>query len=65
MPLPLVERSEREIADVVKKKIVSIKDVKGYHQLTVHNTGKRAYIEMHILLDANLTFEARALYRLC
>jgi divalent metal cation (Fe/Co/Zn/Cd) transporter len=57
MPLPLVERSEREIAEVVKKKIESIKDVKGYHQLTVHNTGKRAYIEMHILLDSNLSFE--------
>jgi divalent metal cation (Fe/Co/Zn/Cd) transporter len=57
MPLPLVERSEREIADAVKKKIESIKDVKGHHQLTVHNTGKRAYIEMHVLLDSNLTFE--------
>jgi divalent metal cation (Fe/Co/Zn/Cd) transporter len=57
MPLPLVERSEQEIANVVKKKIESIKDVKGHHQLTVHNTGKRIYIEMHILLDSNLTFE--------
>ena len=57
MPLPLVERSEREIANLVKKKIESIKDVKGYHQLTVHNTGKRVYVEMHVLLDSNLTFE--------
>jgi divalent metal cation (Fe/Co/Zn/Cd) transporter len=57
MPLPLIERSEREIAEAVKKKIESIKDVKGHHQLTVHNTGKRAYIEMHVLLDSNLTFE--------
>jgi divalent metal cation (Fe/Co/Zn/Cd) transporter len=57
MPLPLVERSEKEIMQIVKKKIDTIKDVKGYHQLSVHNTGKRAYVEMHVLLDNNLTFE--------
>jgi divalent metal cation (Fe/Co/Zn/Cd) transporter len=57
MPLPLVERSEKEIVQIVKKKIDAIRDVKGYHQLSVHNTGKRAYVEIHVLLDNNLTFE--------
>jgi len=57
LPLPLVERSEAEIAQTVKRRIEIIKEIKGYHQLTVHNTGKRAYIEMHVLLDSNLTFE--------
>ncbi|MEL9914872.1 MAG: cation transporter dimerization domain-containing protein [Nitrososphaeria archaeon] len=57
MPLPLVERSEEEIAQIIKKKVEAIKDVKGYHQLSVRMTGKRFYIEMHILLDSNLRFE--------
>ncbi len=57
MPLPLVERSEAEIAQIIKRKIESIAEVKGYHQLSVHLTGKRIYVEMHILLDRNLTFE--------
>jgi divalent metal cation (Fe/Co/Zn/Cd) transporter len=57
MPLPLVERSEKEIMQIVKKKIDTIGDVKGYHQLSVRNTGKRAYVEMHVLLEKNLTFE--------
>ena len=57
MPLPLVERSETEIAQRVKRKIESIKEVKGYHQVSVHITGKRVYVEMHILLDGNMTFE--------
>ncbi len=57
MPLPLVERSEAEIAQKVKRKIETVKDVKGYHKLSVRITGKRTYVEMHILLDKNLTFE--------
>jgi len=57
MPLPLVERSQKEIEQTVKRKIDAIKDVKGYHQLSVRSTGKRAYIEMHILLANNLSFE--------
>jgi divalent metal cation (Fe/Co/Zn/Cd) transporter len=57
LPLPLVERSEKEIARNIKKKVESIKDVKGYHQLSVRMTGKRFYVEMHVLLDHNLRFE--------
>ena len=57
MPLPLVERSEKEIAQIIRKRVETIKDVRGYHQLSVHMTGKRFYVEMHILLDSNLRFE--------
>lgn len=57
MPLPLVERSEEEIAQSIRKKVESMKDVKGYHQLSVRLTGKRLYVEMHVLLDSNLRFE--------
>lgn len=57
MPLPLVERSEREIAQIIKKKVEAIEAVKGYHQLSVRITGKRFYVDMHVLLDKNLSFE--------
>jgi divalent metal cation (Fe/Co/Zn/Cd) transporter len=57
LPLPLVERSEAEITKIVKNKIESIKEIKGFHQLSVLLTGKRIYVEMHVLLDNNLTFE--------
>lgn len=57
MPLPLVERSEKEIAQIIRKRVETIKDVRGYHQLSVHMTGKRFYVEMHVLLDSNLRFE--------
>ena len=57
MPLPLVERSEKEIAQIIRKRVEAIKDVRGYHQLSVRMTGKRFYVEMHVLLDSNLRFE--------
>ena len=57
MPLPLVERSEEEVAQIIRKRVEAIKDVRGYHQLSVHMTGKRFYVDMHVLLDSNLSFE--------
>jgi len=57
LPLPLVERSEEEIAQIIRKRVEAIKDVGGYHQLSVRMTGKRVYIEMHVLLESNLRFE--------
>ena len=52
-----MERSEKEIAQIIRKRVETIKDVRGYHQLSVHMTGKRFYVEMHVLLDSNLRFE--------
>ncbi len=57
LPLPLGERSKEEIAQRIKRKVEAIKDVKGYHQLSIRVTGKRIYVEMHVLLDRNLRFE--------
>jgi len=54
LTLLLVERSEAEIAQTVKRRIEMIKEMKGYHQLSVLITGKIDYIEMHVLLDRNL-----------
>jgi divalent metal cation (Fe/Co/Zn/Cd) transporter len=52
-----VERSEKEIAQIIKKRVEAIPAVKGYHQLSVRITGKRFYVDMHVLLDKNLSFE--------
>ncbi len=57
LPLPLVERSKEEITKSIKKKVEAIKDVKGYHSLSTRMTGKRFYVEMHVLLDSNMRFE--------
>lgn len=57
MPLPLVERSEKEIAQIIRRKVESMKHVKSCRQLSVHMTGKRFYVEMHVSLDGNLGFE--------
>lgn len=57
MPLPLIERSEKEIADIIKKKVEAIKDVRDCHQISVRMTGKRFYVEMHVLLDSDLRLE--------
>lgn len=57
MPLPLVERSEKEITRIIKRKVETIKAVKGFSQLSVRITGKRFYVEMSVSLDGNLRFE--------
>ena len=57
MPFPLIERSEKEIEQMIRKKIETNKAVKGYHKLEVHITGKRVYVEVHVLLDNTLSFE--------
>ncbi len=57
MPLPLVERSEKEIARMIKKRVDAIKDVRGSHQISVRMSGKRFDVDMHLLLDSNLRFE--------
>jgi divalent metal cation (Fe/Co/Zn/Cd) transporter len=52
-----LERSEKEIAQIIKRKIEAIKDVKDCHQVTVRLSGKRLDVNMHVLLDSNLRFE--------
>lgn len=57
LPLPLVERSEKEIAQTIRRRVEAIKAVKGCRQLSVRMTGKRFYVEMSVSLDSNLRFE--------
>jgi divalent metal cation (Fe/Co/Zn/Cd) transporter len=57
LPLPLVERSEQEVAQAIKRKVEAMKDVRDCSQPSVRITGKRLDVEMQILLDSNLGFE--------
>ena len=57
MPLPLVERSPKEIAKFLKKRIETIKEVRGCHQVNVRSAGKRFEVDVHVSLDSNLRFE--------
>lgn len=57
MPLPLVERSEEEIAQTIRKKVEAIKGVRGCRHLDVRLSGKRRDVNIHVLLDSNLGLE--------
>ena len=57
MPLPLVERSEQEIAEIIKRKAEAIKAVRGVRQLNVRASGKRCDVDMLVLLDSDLSWE--------
>jgi divalent metal cation (Fe/Co/Zn/Cd) transporter len=57
LPLPLVERSEQEIAEIIKRKVEAIKAVRGIRQLNVRASGKRCDVDMLVLLDSNLSWE--------
>lgn len=58
MPIPLLERSQKEIARRIRMQIEEIRDVRGCQQVSVRVTGKRLDINAHILLDNSLTFES-------
>jgi divalent metal cation (Fe/Co/Zn/Cd) transporter len=53
----LVERSPKEIAQVIKKRVEAVKAVRDCHQVSVRISGKRFDVDMHISLDNNLRFE--------
>jgi divalent metal cation (Fe/Co/Zn/Cd) transporter len=57
VPLPLVERSKKEIAEIIRKKAEAVKDVKGVHHLDVRVSGKRLDVTILLLLNANLNWE--------
>jgi divalent metal cation (Fe/Co/Zn/Cd) transporter len=57
LPIPLVERSEKEIARAIKKRVETLTDVKDCHHVTVRVTGKRCDVDLHVSVDINLKFE--------
>lgn len=57
MPIPLLERSPKEVSNQVKMAIEGLPDVKGCRQVNLRMTGKRLDISAHVLLDNSLSFE--------
>lgn len=52
LPIPLVERSEDEITDIIRRKVETMKNVRGVRQVKVRLSGKRVYVDMIVLLDS-------------
>ncbi len=57
MPVPVVERSQKEIEQMIRKKISAIKDVKACFQITVGPLRKKPQIHLHVWLDKNISYE--------
>jgi len=57
MPIPLLERSPKEVSERIKTAIEGVRQVKGCRQVSVRMTGKRLDISAHVLLDSSLRFE--------
>ena len=57
MPLPLVERSQEEIARAIEKRLRSMKDVRDCSKPSVRLTGKRVRVGVSVALENNLGFE--------
>jgi divalent metal cation (Fe/Co/Zn/Cd) transporter len=53
----MVERSQDEIAQLIRKRVEAIKGVRNYDQLSARMTGKRFEVDMLVSLDDNLKFE--------
>jgi divalent metal cation (Fe/Co/Zn/Cd) transporter len=53
--LPLVERSEKEIVQAIKKRVERISGVKGCSQLNVRAIGKRFDVSMRVMVDTDLS----------
>jgi divalent metal cation (Fe/Co/Zn/Cd) transporter len=51
MPLPLLERSEQELAQMIRKQTEAVKGVKEVRQVNVRTSGKRLEVSMHVLVD--------------
>jgi divalent metal cation (Fe/Co/Zn/Cd) transporter len=57
LPIPLVQRSKEEIEERIKRKVETIKEVEGVHQLDVRLSGKRIDVTMLLSFDSNLSWE--------
>ena len=57
MPIPLVERSEREIARSIKRRIGSLDGVAQSKGVTMGFTRKKPNIHLHVVLMGNPSFE--------
>lgn len=53
----MLERSQEEIAQLIRKRVEAIKGVRNYDQLSARMTGKRFEVDMLVSLDDNLKFD--------
>jgi divalent metal cation (Fe/Co/Zn/Cd) transporter len=53
----LIERSEKEIADRIKRKVEQVKNVRGCDQISVRKSGKRLDVNALVLLAENIGLE--------
>jgi hypothetical protein len=57
MPIPIVERSDRELARKIRRKIQSLPEVAECKEVTVGFTRKKPDIHFHVILRGNPSFE--------
>jgi hypothetical protein len=57
MPIPLLERSDREMAQKIRRKIQSLQEVADCKEVSVGFTRKKPSIHFHVLLRGNPSFE--------
>ena len=57
MPIPLLERSSKEVSRIIKSAIEELPDVRGCRHVSVRMTGKRVDVTAHVLLDNSLRFQ--------
>lgn len=57
LPLPLVDRSSQQIEQRIRRKVESIKDVRGIRHVTVRLSAKRLDVDVHVLLDSKASSE--------
>lgn len=63
MPIPLLERSDKEMARKIRRKIESIEEVAECKEVTTGFTRKKPSIHFHVVLRGNPTFEET--HRIC
>jgi divalent metal cation (Fe/Co/Zn/Cd) transporter len=55
MPVPIVNQSDNDVAQGIKKKVQSLKEVKGCQQVDVQASGKWFNVEMVVQLDSKVS----------
>jgi len=58
VPLPLVDRSAQDIEQKIRRKVESLKDVKGIRHVTVRLGAKRLDVNVHVFLRDELGTQA-------
>jgi Dimerisation domain of Zinc Transporter len=57
MPIPVVERSERDVANKIRRRVRTLEGVAECNEVTMGFTRKKPNIHFHVLLKGNPSFE--------